>query len=202
MSMGGQRADEVCRQSCGPCVVDSIRTEARLENLQGVVRPVRGQQLQNRHGLKNGVGSRTTRTWSTVSEQRHGWQNMKGVVRPVRGQQHQNRHGQQLRGQQLQNRRFCRESYDPYVVNSIGNCEASLGRWQEARDAYTLAAQLFQGSKGLRGRGGSTTQRVDGAIFAQSNAALALAQLGDLPGAAKELEYVARRGPGLSLIHI
>lgn len=55
---------------------------------------------------------------------------------------------------------------------------------------------MFQASRGFRGRGGSTTQRVDGAIFAQSNAALARAQLGDLAGALKELEYVARRGPG------
>jgi len=85
---------------------------------------------------------------------------------------------------------------DPYVLNSRGNCLASLGRWREARQAYLEAAELFQGARGFRGRGGSTTARLDGAVFAASNAALALAQLGDEPGAIKEAERVARRAPG------
>ena len=33
---------------------------------------------------------------------------------------------------------------DPYIVNSRGNVLASLGRWAEARDAYTSAAAIFQ----------------------------------------------------------
>jgi hypothetical protein len=85
---------------------------------------------------------------------------------------------------------------DPYVANSRGNCLASLAQWKEARSAYLEAADLFQGASGFRGRGGSTTARLDGAIFAASNAALMLAQLGDEAGATKEVERVARRAPG------
>lgn len=32
----------------------------------------------------------------------------------------------------------------------------------EAREAYLVSSQLFQQAKGFRGRGGSTTQRLDG----------------------------------------
>ena len=39
-------------------------------------------------------------------------------------------------------------------------------------------------------------RRRQGAVFAASNAALTLAQLGDEAGAARELERVARRAPG------
>jgi hypothetical protein len=85
---------------------------------------------------------------------------------------------------------------DPYIANSRGNCLASLGRWADARAAYLEAAELFQRASGFRGRGGSTTARLDGAIFASSNAALALAQLGDEAGATREAERVARRAPG------
>jgi hypothetical protein len=41
--------------------------------------------------------------------------------------------------------------------------------------------------QGFRGRGGTTTQRLDGAIYAASNAALMLAQLGEEEGALKEV---------------
>jgi hypothetical protein len=41
-----------------------------------------------------------------------------------------------------------------------------------------------------------STGRSTAAALAQSNAALALAQLGDLPAATKELEYVSRRQGG------
>jgi tetratricopeptide (TPR) repeat protein len=85
---------------------------------------------------------------------------------------------------------------DPYIRNSQGNCLASLGKWQEARQAYLEASEMFQRASGFRGRGGSTTARLDGAIFAASNAALALAQLGDVHAATKEVERVARRAPG------
>jgi hypothetical protein len=91
----------------------------------------------------------------------------------------------------------CRESLDPYIVNSIGNCHGSLGEWADARAQYLLAARTFQAASGFRdARTGGTTSRVDGAIFAATNAALAAAQLGDLAAAQRELEAVARRGPG------
>jgi tetratricopeptide (TPR) repeat protein len=85
---------------------------------------------------------------------------------------------------------------DPYIRNSVGNCQASLGKWQEARQAYLEASDMFQRASGFRGRGGSTTARLDGAVFSASNAALALAQLGDEEGATREAERVARRAPG------
>ncbi|MEW5317635.1 MAG: hypothetical protein WDW38_008917 [Sanguina aurantia] len=84
------------------------------------------------------------------------------------------------------------ESPDPYVVNSRGNCYNSLGMWAEARADYLASSQLFQQAKGLiRG-----TQRLDGAIFSASNAALMLAEMGDLDGALKEMKNIARRAPG------
>ncbi len=49
----------------------------------------------------------------------------------------------------------------------------------EAREDYLTSSQLFQQAKGFKGRGGSQTPRLDGAIFAASNAALMLAQLGE-----------------------
>ncbi|CAG9460624.1 unnamed protein product [Pedinophyceae sp. YPF-701] len=87
---------------------------------------------------------------------------------------------------------------DPFVVNSRGNVNASLERWQDARDDYLASARGFQMAKGFRSPTGSTTQRLDGAIFASSNAALMLAQLGDEAGATKEMERIARRAPGSS----
>jgi len=87
------------------------------------------------------------------------------------------------------------EKLDPYVVNSIGNCYNSLGLWPEAREKYLLSSELFQQAKGFRGRNGSTTQRLDGAIYSASNGALMLAQMGDEAGALKEAERIARRAP-------
>lgn len=58
--------------------------------------------------------------------------------------------------------------------------------------AVTAAAAAAV-AQGFRGRGGSTTQRLDGAIYAASNAALMLAQLGEEEGALKE---VCRAGEG------
>lgn len=83
---------------------------------------------------------------------------------------------------------------DPYVVNSRANVWGSLGRWEEARKGYLEAADLFQGSRGYR-NGASTTSRLDGAIYASSNAALALAELGNTEGALREARAVARRAP-------
>lgn len=87
-------------------------------------------------------------------------------------------------------------SDDPYLINARGNVLGSLGRWSEAREQYLTSANIFQSSKGYRGRNGSTTQRLDGAIYASSNAALALAQMGDEDGALKEFERISRRAPG------
>ena len=83
---------------------------------------------------------------------------------------------------------------DPYVVNSVGNCFASAGDWVGAREAYLESAALFQTSRGFR-NGASTTQRLDGAVYASANAALAAAQLGDEAAAEFEFRNVARRAP-------
>lgn len=84
---------------------------------------------------------------------------------------------------------------DPYVLNSRGNCHASLGEWQAARDNFLKSSEGFQRASGFR-YGRSTTPRLDGAVFASSNAALMLAQLGQEEAAVKEMEAVARRAPG------
>lgn len=83
---------------------------------------------------------------------------------------------------------------DPYVVNAVGNCFASAGDWVRAREAYLESAALFQTSRGFR-NGASTTQRLDGAVYASANAALAAAQLGDEAAAEREFRNVARRAP-------
>ncbi len=83
---------------------------------------------------------------------------------------------------------------DPYILNSKGNVLSSLQRWDEARQAYSESAAIFQSSAGYR-RGASTTSRLDGAIYAASNAALMRAQLGDDAGAAADVAAVARRAP-------
>ncbi|GIL59205.1 hypothetical protein Vafri_13885 [Volvox africanus] len=88
------------------------------------------------------------------------------------------------------------ESLDPYVLNSIGNCLNSLGRWEDAREQYLASAAVFQQARGFRGRNGSTSPRLDGAIFASSNAALMRAQMGDTDGAVQEMVRIARRAPG------
>jgi len=72
------------------------------------------------------------------------------------------------------------------------------GRWEEARAAYVSSQRGFQAAKGFRGRNGSTTNRLDGAVYAASNAALALVQLGEEQRATKEIEAVARRAPNSS----
>lgn len=73
----------------------------------------------------------------------------------------------------------------PYVLNSRGNCHASLGEWEQALDDYRESARLFQTSRGLAG-----------AIYADSNAALMLAQLGREEEALTAMRSVARRAPG------
>eukprot|EP00798_Chlamydomonas_sp_ICE-L_P020749 gene20749-27569_t len=88
------------------------------------------------------------------------------------------------------------ESLDPYVINSIGNCYNSLGKWSEAREQYQKSSELFQLAKGFKARNGNNSARLDGSVFAASNAALMLVQLGDNDGAIKEMERIARRAPG------
>lgn len=69
---------------------------------------------------------------------------------------------------------------DPYVLNSRGNVLSSLERWRDAREAYLESSRGFQSAKGFYdpSTGTTSTQRLDGAVFAASNAALVLVQLG------------------------
>lgn len=78
---------------------------------------------------------------------------------------------------------------DPYVLNSIGNCYVSLGEWSRARSYFQLAGEGFQTAR-RDGAVGTMQQRLDGAVFAASNAALMLAQLGDTKGAIKEMQVI------------
>ena len=73
----------------------------------------------------------------------------------------------------------------PYVLNSRGNALSSLGRYDEALGDYEEAAKTFQVMKNL-----------SGAIYARSNAALTLAELGRDEEAMREMEAVARRAAG------
>ena len=73
----------------------------------------------------------------------------------------------------------------PYVLNSRGNVLCSLGRYEEALESYRLATETFQKSRNL-----------SGAIYARSNAALMLAELGREDEAIAEFEAVARRAAG------
>jgi tetratricopeptide (TPR) repeat protein len=85
---------------------------------------------------------------------------------------------------------------DPYILNSRGNCHASLGEWKSAREDYLASANGFQTARREERVAGRLQQRLDGAVFAFSNAALMLAQLGDDDGATKEMQSIARRAPG------
>jgi len=85
---------------------------------------------------------------------------------------------------------------DPYILNSRGNCRASLGEWSLAREDYLASAEGFQSARREVGGAGTLQKRLDGAVFALSNAALMLAQLGDDKRAIKEMQTVARKAPG------
>lgn len=95
---------------------------------------------------------------------------------------------------------------DPYILNSLGNCYSSLGRWNKARELYLKSAHGFQSARSDMGRPGGMQRRLDGSIFAFSNAALMHAQISaDDSGSKynqendeviKEMEYIARRAPG------
>lgn len=73
----------------------------------------------------------------------------------------------------------------PYVLNSRGNVLSSLGRYDEALESYRQSAEVFQASRNL-----------SGAIYAKSNAALVLAELGREEDSVYEFEAVARRAAG------
>jgi len=86
---------------------------------------------------------------------------------------------------------------DPYILNSRGNCHASLGEWKEARQDYLESAGGFLAARREERRAASVMQMyADGAVFASSNAALMLAQMGDDKAAVKEMQNIARRAPG------
>lgn len=87
---------------------------------------------------------------------------------------------------------------DPLIVNQKANVLAALGNWADARDLYLQSADGFRNASKKGGSSPSDTKfRADGVAFAATNAALALAQLGDLPGAERELRSVSRRAPGM-----
>lgn len=86
---------------------------------------------------------------------------------------------------------------DPYILNSLGNCYSSLGKWKRAREFYLKSANGFQSARSDMGRPGGMQRRLDGSIFAFSNAALMSAQMGtNDDDVVKEMEYLARRAPG------
>ena len=77
----------------------------------------------------------------------------------------------------------CRLELDPYTTHSIGNCYAALGEWQKARNSFNLAARLFDAQPKDASLEQKAAANLDGSIYARPNAALALAQLGDVGGA-------------------
>ncbi len=86
---------------------------------------------------------------------------------------------------------------DPYILNSLGNCYSSLGKWKKAREFYLKSANGFQSARSDMGRPGGMQRRLDGSIFAFSNAALMSAQMGTNDDeVVKDMEYLARRAPG------
>ena len=85
---------------------------------------------------------------------------------------------------------------DPYIVNARGNCHASLGEWKAAREDFLASADGFQLARREGGGAGRLQQRLDGAIYAFSNASLMLAQLGQDDQATREMQSIARRAPG------
>ena len=84
---------------------------------------------------------------------------------------------------------------DPYLLNSLGNCYASVGEWKQARQYYLESANSFQRSRSIDI---SMQKRLDGAIFSFSNAVLMDAEIGDQDDAAvvKRMQDLARRAPG------
>lgn len=77
---------------------------------------------------------------------------------------------------------------DPYILNARGNVHMALELWIAARKDFVTSAELLQ----QRGAGPAAADT----IYARSNAALVLAQLGDLRGAEKEARAISRKAPG------
>ena len=65
-------------------------------------------------------------------------------------------------------------------------------KWADARAAFLASAEGFQRAAGFRSSRRGATPRLDGAVYAASNAALMLAQLGDEAGAVREMQSIAR----------
>lgn len=74
---------------------------------------------------------------------------------------------------------------EPYILNSRGNCYASIGEYQTALDDFARSAEVFR-----------KISSISGTIYALSNAALMHAQLGNDDVAIREMKTVARRAPG------
>jgi tetratricopeptide (TPR) repeat protein len=81
---------------------------------------------------------------------------------------------------------------DPFVLNALGNCRASLGEYARARGDYLRAANVFQRARGAQA---SQRERLQGAVSAFSNAALMLA-VSDAAAAEAETRRLLRRAPG------
>lgn len=79
-----------------------------------------------------------------------------------------------------------------FKCDRLSSCLAAFaGEWKQARADFLASAEGFQRASGFR-YGRSTTPRLDGAVFAASNAALMLAQMGDETGAMREMQAIAR----------
>jgi len=74
---------------------------------------------------------------------------------------------------------------EPYILNSRGNCYASIGEYQNALDDFVRSSEVFR-----------KISNANGYVYAASNAALTYAQLGDDDRAIKEMKAVARRASG------
>jgi len=91
---------------------------------------------------------------------------------------------------------------DPYVLNSRGNVKSSLGMYEDARKDYLLAAEGFRQAKGFIDVDGRSNQRLNGEVYACTNAALMLSQFGNTSEVLREMQNIARRAPYLVDIHV
>lgn len=90
---------------------------------------------------------------------------------------------------------------DPFVVNSRGNVKASLAMYEDARRDYLSSAEGFRQAKGYLDKDGRSNRRLDGEMFAMSNAALMLVEMNRDEEALREMRNVSRKAPGSVDIH-